>query len=47
MNNEELAREIELLRREVEELKRYVEQRRRQQISLPVDEASKAIIRSI
>ncbi len=47
MNNEELTREINRLRQEVEELKRYVRERKQQQISLPLDEASKTIIRAI
>jgi len=47
MNNEQLTKEVERLRRDVEELQRYVREKRQQQISLPIDEASKTIIRAI
>lgn len=38
---------IEELRREVNELKRWKQQKQQQQITLPLDEASKNIINNI
>lgn len=38
---------IEELERKVSELERYVEDRKRQQISFPLDQASKTIINDI
>lgn len=47
MNNEELSRKVAELERRLEAAERWIRERQRQQISQPLDEASKQIIRSI
>lgn len=47
MTNEELQKLIEELQREIKELKEWKEKKEKQQISFPLDQASKTIIRNI
>lgn len=46
-SNEELQKEIEELKRQVEELTKFMEEKKKQQISYPLDDASRQIITRI
>lgn len=47
MTNDELLKLIQALQKEIEELKAWKEKKEKQQISFPLDQASKTIISSI